>query len=1056
MTPRRNLLVAMTILLSISALAADEIKEDTDPLRGLEYRLIGPAAGGRVSRVAGVIGDPLTAYAATAAGGVWKTVNGGTEWKPIFDDQPISSIGSIAVAPSDPNVVWVGSGEANIRGNVAEGNGIYRSTDAGQTWEHVWTAEGQIGTMAVHPEDPDTAFAAVLGSPFGPGPDRGVFRTTDGGRTWENVLFANDDTGASDVCFHPSNPRILFAGMWQTRRTPWGMTSGGSGGGLHVSRDGGDSWKRLTGKGLPDGIWGRVGVRVAESEPDRVYALIEAEQGGLFRSDDGGQQWQRINPSQGLRQRAWYYSTLTIDPVNADVVWFPQVAMLKTIDGGRTIQSVKGGGWDYHDVWIDPTDTNRVIAASDAGVSLSRDGGATWFWPALPISQFYHLSVDSNRPYRVLGSLQDYGTVSGPSNSLHRGGIFISDWHSVGGGEAGHVVADPTNPDIVWAGEYLGYISRFDGRTGQAPHVGIYPDNGSGHGARDLRYRFQWTAPIAISPHDSKTVYHAANILFRTEDSGQSWEAISPDLTRDDETKQGWAGGPITGDNTGVEFYNTIFAVAESPLERGVIWAGSDDGLVHITRDGGESWTDVTPPGTPEWGTISVIEASRWNEGTAYVVVDAHRLDDETPYLFRTTDFGASWKSLAADLDPEVYLHVVREDTRLRGMLYLGTERGVMVSRDDGASWDSLRLDMPTVAVVDLAVAGDDLVVGTLGRSAWILDDLTPVREISPEIAAAAYHLFAPRPATRWHYAGEPYGRASGAGKNPPKGGIITFSLREKPEGEITIEILDADDRLVRRLSSVAKTPYTPPEHPDWNPKTKLKADFEVKAGINRVSWDLGHQEAAWPEGARFDTGAPRPGPMAAPGEYTLRLTVDGVSSTQPLVIEADPRSSTPVADIEAQVAFALDVRDQMARITEMVLTIRGLREQLVDRNSRLADDPEASELVATGKTLITGLSAVEEAIHNPHAEVDYDILGGRHGGAKLYSRLGWLFNTARQHDGPPTQGMTEVSEAIETELAAQESVLDELVKRDLAKLNSLAREKGVPYVVSARTPTGG
>ena len=1050
MNTGRCFLITLTVfLLSISAVAAEDATTDKDPLHGLEYRLIGPAAGGRVSRVAGVVGDPLTAYAATAAGGVWKTVNGGTKWKPIFDKQPISSIGSIAVAPSDPNVVWVGSGEANIRGNVGEGNGIYRSTDAGETWTHVWKTEGQIGTMAVHPDDPDVAFAAVLGSPFGPGPDRGIYRTTDGGETWQQVLYKDADTGASDVCFHPANPRILFAGLWQTRRTPWGMTSGGLGSGLYLSRDSGDTWKQLEGKGLPDGIWGRVGVCVAPAEPDRVYALIEAEEGGLFRSDDGGKKWKRISDSQGLRQRAWYYTTLTIDPLNADVVWFPQVAMLKTIDGGRTVRSVKGGGWDYHDVWIDPTDNQRVIVASDAGVSLSRDGGETWYWPALPISQFYHLSVDTNEPYRVLGSLQDYGTVSGPSNSLHGGGIFVSDWHPVGGGEAGHVIADPSDPEIVWAGEYLGYISRFDGRTGQAPHVGIYPDNGSGHGAEDLRYRFQWTAPIAISPHDPKVVYHAANVLFRTEDGGQSWRAISPDLTRDDKTKQGWAGGPITGDNTGVEFYGTIFAVAESPVEPGIIWAGSDDGLVHVTRDDGATWNDVTPHGSPRWGTVSIIEASRWDAGTAYVVFDAHRLDDETPYLFKTHDFGSSWAKLTKGLDPEVYLHVIREDTRKPGMLYLGTERGVMVSRDDGASWQSLRLNMPTVAVVDLAVAEDDLVVGTLGRSAWILDDLTPVREMTPEIAAAAQHLFAPRPAVRWRYAGEPYGRAAGAAENPPKGANISFILSEDPKGEVTIEVLDANHKLVRSLSSVVTPAYSPEDHPDRDPKKEHKADFKAKAGINRASWDLEYEEPPWPPGARFDTGEPKPGPSAAPGEYSLRLTVDGRSTTQPLVVEADPRSSASLSEIEAQVAFALEIRKQLARITDMVETIRGIRSQLEDRNQRLADDPDATELVAAGEELIAGLTAVEEAIHNPHAEVDYDVLGGRHGGAKLWSRLSWLFNGARQHDGPPTQGMIEVAEELSTELAAQESVLDRMLSGNLAQLNALAEDKGAPYVVT-------
>ena len=1053
-TGRRLVLVLSIFLIPTVLFGEEAVDTETDkgPLHGLEYRLTGPAIGGRVSRVAGVPGDELTYYAAAAAGGVWKSVNGGGTWESVFDDQPVSSVGSIAVAPSDPNVVWVGSGEANIRGNVAEGNGIYRSTDGGETWQHVWTAEGQIGTMIVHPDDPDVAFAAVLGSPFGPGPDRGVYRTTDGGATWQKVLYRDPETGASDVCFHPSNPRILFAGLWQTRRTPWGMTSGGPGSGLYMSRDGGDTWKKLEGKGLPAGIWGKVGVRVAVSDPTRVYALIEAKEGGLFRSDNGGKKWTRINSSRGIRQRAWYYTTLTVDPVNAEVVWFPQVGMIKTIDGGTSVRSAKGGGWDYHDVWIDPENTKRMIVGSDAGVSLSMDGGETWRRPAIPISQFYHLSVDTSTPYRVLGSLQDFGTASGPSNSLHGGGIFASDWHSVGGGEAGHVVADPSNPDTVWAGEYLGYISRFDGRTGQAPHVGAYPEYGSGHGAEDLRYRFQWTAPIAISPHDPKTVYHAANVLFKTSDGGQSWQAISPDLTRDDASRQQWAGGPITGDNTGVEFYNTIFAVAESPVEQGLIWAGTDDGLVHLTRDGGASWSEVTPEGVPEWGTVSTIEASRWDAGTAYVVVDAHRLDDETPYLFKSTDYGRSWKSLTSGLDPEIYLHVVREDTAQRGLLFLGTERGVMFSRNDGSAWAPLRLNMPTVAVVDLVVAGDDLVVGTLGRSAWVLDDLTPVREMSPEIAAATEHLFKPLPAVRWRYASAPYGSKEGAGSNPPKGAIISYSLAKKPEGEVTLEILDSADTVVRRLSSVLKKPYTQPDHPDWDPDSKPKPELSIKPGMNRAAWDLAYGEPAWVPGARIDTGTPRPSPLVLPGDYTLRLTVEGRSTTQPLRVELDPRSSASASDLEAQHAFALGLRSQMAKIVEMVGKIRALREQIADRNTHLASDPDAEDLVALGEQLISNLDAIEEKIHNPHAEVDYDILGGRHGGAMLHSRLSWLFTTSEDHDGPPTRGMEEVAAELGQELAAQEAALTALISDDLSALNELAEVLEVPFVVAPGT----
>jgi photosystem II stability/assembly factor-like uncharacterized protein len=554
-----------------------------------------------------------------------------------------------------------------------------------------------------------------------------------------------------------------------------------------------------------------------------------------------------------------------------------------------------------------------------------------------------------------------------------------------------------------------------------------------------------------ISPHDPTLVYHAANVLFKTEDGGQSWQAISPDLTRDDESKQAWAGGPITGDNTGVEFYNTIFAVAESPIEAGLIWAGTDDGLVHLTRDGGENWSRVTPAGVPEWGTVSTIEASRWEAGTAYVVVDAHRLDDETPYLFKTSDFGRSWKSLTTGLDPEIYLHVVREDTRHEGMLYLGTERGVMVSRDDGASWESLRLNMPTVSVVDLAVAGDDLVVGTLGRSAWILDDLTPVREMSKEIEATTEHFFKPLPTVRWRYARAPYGSTDGAGKNPPRGALITYRLAEKPEGEITLEVLDADGALIRRLSSKLREQYGSPDHPDWSPDRKPKPELKAEAGLNRASWDLTYGEPKWMPDARFDTGTPRPGPLVVPGDYTLRLTVDGRSITQPLTVDLDPRSSASQSDLEEQLAFSLGVRAQLARIVDMVETIRGVREQVKDRNARLAENPDALELADLGKNLVAALNAVEEEIHNPHAEVDYDVLGGRHGGAKMYSRLSWLFNTSGDHDGPPTQGMLEVAADIEGQLSQQESVLDGLLANDLARLNELASDLDIPYVVTPR-----
>ncbi len=1023
---------------------ADETEEEA---AGVHYRHIGPASGGRTTRVVGIPGDPSTYYLSTASGGVWKSVNGGLVWKPVFDDQPISSIGSVALANTNPEVVYVGAGEANIRGNVGEGNGIYRSLDGGKNWNHVWEAEGQIGTIVVHPDDENTIFAAVLGSPFGPGPDRGIYRSQDGGDSWQRVLFVDNDTGASDVAFNENNPNILFAGMWQTRRQPWIMESGGPGSGLYLSRDGGDTWTQLEGNGLPEGIWGKVGVRVAASDPDRVYALIEAEEGGLFRSDDGGDSWERINDSAGLRQRAWYYTTLTIDPTNADVVWFPQVRMLKTIDGGRTVLRVKAAGWDHHDVWIDPEDPRRIAEASDGGVALSWDGGDTWERPPIPLGQFYHLSVDSRTPYRVMGSLQDFGTRAGPSNSLHSGGILLSDWGPVGGGEAGFVVADPDDPNVIYAGEYLGYLSRYDERTGQAPHVGIYPDNGSGHGAEDLRHRFQWTAPILISPHDSKLVYHASNFLQRTHDGGQTWETISPDLTRNDKSKQKWSGGPITGDNTGVEFYGTIFAVAESPVEAGVIWAGTDDGLVHITRDGGESWQNVTPRGAPEWGTVAVIEASRWAAGTAYAVYDAHRLDDETPYLWKTTNFGDSWTSITRGLDKEVYLKVVREDTVKRGMLFLGTERGVMVSHDDGRSWKSLRLNMPTVAIADMVVAGDDLVVGTLGRSAWILDDLTPIREMSPQIAERPLHLFAPRPAIRWTYRASPDGSKSGKASNPPKGAILSYHLGEEPADEIVLEVFDGNGQLVRRLSSELEPPYLAPDHPDADPDEKRKPALDTAQGLNRASWDLAYEGAVRIPGSTNDAGNVNVGPLVVPGDYRLRLRVGGDSVEQPVAVLPDPRSDATIEGLRAQIEFLIGIRDRISSITADAEYLRGLREQLQARHSALAAEPRAAELVALGEAALDTIVEIEKLLYSPNAKVNYDILAGRDGGAKLYSRYGWLYRTALDHNGPPTQGMREVSDELSALYRQSEDRLRRLRDEDLNALNDTAEALGITYL---------
>ena len=1029
---------------------APVVLQDPPELKQLKYRLLGPAWGGRVSHVAGVPGEPRTYYVAAASGGVWKSVDGGHTFKPIFDGQPVSAIGALAVAPSDPNVVYVGTGEANLRGNVGAGDGIYRSLDGGKTWAHVWTQVGQIGKIAVDPRDSGVAFAAVLGHAFGPNPERGVYRTRDGGKTWRQVLKKDADTGASDVALDPSNPNIVFAGLWQVRRYPWDLASGGPGSGLYVSRDGGDTWTQLTGKGLPGGIWGKVGVAVAPADGRRVYALIEAADGGLYRSDDGGESWTLASGAHDLRQRAFYYSTITVNPANPDEVWCPQVPMLKSIDGGRTFSQVAHmHHGDNHDLWIDPKDPKRMIGGNDGGVDISLDGGETWVAPPLPIGQFYHVSVDDDVPFHVAGALQDIGTAQGPSNSLSTGGILDTDWEGVGGGEAGFVVSAPGDPAIVYAGEYGGYISRYDRRTGEARNVAVYPDNPSGHGGEDLLYRFQWTAPIAVSPHDPKAVYHAANVLFRSEDGGQSWKAISPDLTRDDKSKERWAGGPITGDNTGVEIYGTIFAVAESPAQANLIWAGSDDGLVHLTRDGsgpGAHWSDVTAaiPGMPRWGTVAGIEPSRFDAGTAYLVVDAHRLDDPRPYLFKTADFGRTWRRLDGGLPRDVYLHVVREDPLRRGMLWVGSEKGVSYSPDDGATWRSLKLNLPAVAVHDLAIKDGSLVLATHGRSMWILDDRQPVLAFSPAVTAKAVHLFAPPDAVRWDYRGG-YDRLWRA-ENPPAGAHIYYWLKSEPKGEVRIEILDAAGRHVAALSSKPRPAPGASDDVKDEEEAAKKLALPKGAGFEAGAWDLSWDGAEMIPGAKLDSGDPRFGPRAIPGSYTVRLTVDGTTETAPLKVLPDPRSRVSQEDLAEQLRLSLEIRDSITRLTRAVQRLRSVRGQLAARNELLSGNATAAPLVQGSAALIARLDDLEARLHNPKAEVVYDILAKK-GGAKLYSRLAPLLDAAKTGDGAPTQGVRDEYARESRELDADLAELDRLLGADLAELNRTAAGLSLPAI---------
>ncbi len=1065
---------------------AEEPKGGPPEFKRLKYRNVGPAAGGRVARSAGVPGDPLTYYSATAGGGVWKSIDGGIHWKPIFDDQPASTIGSLAIAPSDPNVIYVGTGEANIRGNVQPGNGIFKSEDAGKTWKHIWKIPGQIGTMIVHPSNPDIAFAAVLGHAFGPNEERGVYRTVDGGKNWQRVLFKDRDTGASDVCFDPKNPRILFAGLWQTRRQPWELTSGGAGSGLYHSRDGGDTWTHLvappapespeaakdapTGEkrcdGLPEGIWGKICLAVAPSDPRRVYAMIEAEKGGLFRSDDGGESWKLINGGAGLRQRAWYFSTITVHPTNPDVIYCPQVALLKSIDGGKSFARVKGPHHgDHHDIWIDPKMPRRIIGSNDGGVDISTDGGENWYAPPLPIAQFYHVHCDNSRPYRVMGNMQDIGSASGPSNSLSSSGIRLSDWYTVGGGETGSAVPDPSDPNIVYAGEYGGIITRYDHRTRQAKNISIYPFDPSGYGAADIRYRFQWTAPIVVSQHNPKEIYHGANVLFRSKDGGKTWEKISGDLTRNDKAKQKWSGGPITGDNTGVEVYGTIFVIAEAPQKAGTIWVGSDDGLVHVTNDSGKTWTKIAT-GLPEWATINCIEVSPFSAETVYIVAQNYRLDDNKPYLLKTTDGGKTWKSLSDKMPQDVFLRAVREDPKKKGLLYLASERGVAFSTDEGATWKDLKLNLPTVAVTDLVVKNNDLVLSTQGRSIWILDDITPLREWTPAFEKDDMHLFSVLDATRYSY----YSTIEERGgtdtfPNPPDGAVIYYSLKAKPKGDLTIEILGADNKVIAKMTS-KEEPEEPAEEGDYADKEK-KDPLPTEPGLHRVVWDLRHEGAEAIRKAKVDSGDPKAGVVVTSGIYTVKLTADGKSQTKlfevlpdprldptakPMAVK-DPKAITPpkpgtiAADLEEQEKLALKMRDDITRLTRTVEQMRGVKKQLLDRNTLLKDLDKTEALVKASTDLVAKIDELEERFHNPKAKVVYDILAQK-GGAKLYSQLANLYDLTKDGDGAPSQGIKEIYEEQSLLLKKYELEWKLIVADGLAKLNDQAKKADLPAIL--------
>ncbi|RMH68242.1 MAG: glycosyl hydrolase [Bacteroidetes bacterium] len=996
----------------------------------LTYRHLGPYRGGRSAAVTGVPGHPGLFYMGATGGGVWRTTDGGRSWNNISDGFFGGSIGAVAVSPSDPNVIYVGGGEKTVRGNVSHGYGMWKSVDAGKTWTPIGLEDTRhIPRIRIHPTNPDLVYVAALGHLFGPNEQRGVFRSKDGGQTWEKILYVNEHAGAVDLILDPSNPRILYATTWRVRRTPYSLESGGEGSGLWKSTDGGDTWTELTGtpNGLPRGTLGIIGVTVSPANPDRVWALVEARDGGVFRSEDAGATWRKVNDDRNLRQRAWYYTRLYADPQDADRLYVLNVQFWRSKDGGRTFESIDTPHGDHHDLWIDPETPTTMIVADDGGGQVTTDGGRTWTtYYNQPTAQFYRVTTDSHVPYRIYGAQQDNSTV----RILHRsdaGGLSEADWEPTAGGESGWLAPKPDNPEIVFGGSYGGFLQMRNHATGETRLVNVWPDNPMGHGAEGMKYRFQWNFPILWSRHDPDVLYTAGNHLFRSTTLGESWEMISPDLTRADSSMLGPSGGPITKDNTGVEYYATLFALAESPHDPGVLWVGSDDGLIHVTRDGGRTWTNVTPPARllPEWAQINEIVADPHRPGGAYVAATRYKSDDFAPYLYRTTDFGQTWTKITDGIDPLHFTRTIQPDPARPGLLYAGTESGMYVSFDDGASWQPFQLNLPVVPITDLDWKDDDLIVATQGRSFWVLNDLTLLHQLNEQVAASDWHLFQPRPAIRW--AGVGSSQPGPRGDNPPDGVMLRYYFREAPDSSaVTLRILEPDGTVIDSF-----TPSTDEALP-------------VEAGANQFVWDLRYPDAETFPGMILWAGNTR-GPKAVPGTYLARLIVGTDSMTVPFEIRKDPRSSSTLADLQAQFDFLIEVRNTFTQTTRAIEQIRDVRAQVQQILDRLPDGPDADAVREAGRTLLDRMQAVEEALYQTKNQSRQDPLNFP---IRLNNKIAALASTVAYGDFRPTEQAYAVKADLTQQIEAELTRLQDILQTDLPTFNQRVRDSGVPAVI--------
>jgi len=1009
----------------------------------LKWRMIGPHRGGRVVAVTGHPEKKDVFYFGGTGSGVWKTENGGETWENISDEFfKTSSVGAINVSKANPSIIYVGMGESCPRGNISHGDGVYKSTNNGRTWEHMGLEDTRhIAKIIIHPRNPDIVYVVALGHIFGPNKERGVFKTTDGGKTWEKILYKNEDTGAVDLAMNPEDPNEIYAAMWEVRRYPWGFKSGGKGSSIYKTNNGGKTWKELTNNnGLPKGIMGRIGITISKSKPERVWAIVEAEKKGLFLSDNRGKTWKLISTKPELFQRPWYYHHIEADPKDPDTLYVMNVGFWKTENAGKTFERIRTPHGDNHDLWIDENNPKRMIEGNDGGATVSFDGGKSWSSIYnQPTAQFYHVTTDNQFPYRVYGAQQDNSTISVPSRSM-RGVITSDDWYSVGGCESGYIEVDPENPDIVYAGCYDGVLTRYNHELGITRDVSVWPENPMGAGAKNLKYRFQWTFPIHISPHDPDVLYTTGNHVFRSTSEGQSWEKISPDLTRNDPEKLVSSGGPLTKDNTSVEYYCTIFAFAESPVQKGVLWAGSDDGLIHVSTDNGKTWKNVTPKKLPEWSLISIIDPSNFEPGTAYVAATRYKQDDFRPYLLKTTDYGESWEFINNGIPENDFTRVIRQHPEHKNFLFAGTETGVYFSYDGGKKWHPLKNNLPVTPVHDMVIHNNDLILATHGRSFWILDDLSKLKELVELKQAEKTYLFEPRDTIRCN--GRYYKGVKTAGESLPVGVIIDYYIPEIPKkAGLKLNIKDSNGNIIRDYS-VKKTK----DKTSTRPGRSREAKPTLKEGLNQFVWNYEYEPAAKVPKAVFWYAGPNVAPKTVPGEYSVELIVGDTKLEQEFEILKDPRLSLNINDYEKQFNLLKNIRDKLSETHQAVNNLREIQKQINYFMDKIKGKQYEEQLKKQANNIKKKLQQVENELIQHKAKARQDLLNYP---IKLNNKLAALASVVSRTDAEPTEQSYKVFGNLKERVDKQLNKLEMIIKDDLQKFNDKIYELKIPAIIT-------